>query len=75
MYSYSTGHLWNGCGVELTERLEKLQREVAMMVTGLPSYSSRGSLSFETAWEKLADRNNRQCLCLLYMILLVKFSS
>jgi hypothetical protein len=31
MYSYLTGHLWNGCGVELTERLEKLQRDILVL--------------------------------------------
>jgi len=36
--------LWNGCGVELTERLEKLPLDAAMVVTGLPSYSSRDYL-------------------------------
>jgi hypothetical protein len=32
--------VWNGCGVELTDKLEKL--EVARIVTGLPAYASRG---------------------------------
>ena len=49
MYSYSTGHFWNGCRVELTERLEKLQRG-AMMVTGLPSYSSRTNKQSNSAY-------------------------
>ena len=33
--------VWNGFGVELTEKLKKLQLEVARTVTGLPTYASR----------------------------------
>ena len=29
--------LWNGCGAELTERLEHLQLAIARIVTGLPA--------------------------------------
>ena len=29
--------VWNGCGVELNDKLEKLQLEAAMIVTGLPA--------------------------------------
>jgi hypothetical protein len=39
----------NGCGVELTDKLEKLQLEVARIATGLPAYASRDSLYLETA--------------------------
>jgi hypothetical protein len=30
--------VWNGCGVELTDKLEKLHIEAARIVTGLPAY-------------------------------------
>lgn len=60
--------LWNGCGVELADKLEKLQLEAARVVTGLPSYASRQSLYIETGWEKLIDRRNRSCLNLFYRI-------
>jgi hypothetical protein len=33
--------VWNGCIVELTDKLEKLQLEAARIVTGLPAYASR----------------------------------
>ena len=55
--------VWNGCGVELTDKLEKLQLEAAKFVTGLPVYDSRDSLYLETGWEKLIDRCNRRCIC------------
>jgi hypothetical protein len=58
--------VWNGCGVELTDKLEKL--EVARVVTGLPAYVSRNSLYLETGWEKLIDRRNRRYICLMYNI-------
>ena len=58
----------NGCGVELTDKLEKLQLEVARIVTGLPAYASRDSLYLETGWEKLIDRRNRRYICLMYNI-------
>ena len=58
--------VWNGCGVELTDKLEKL--EVARIVTGLPAYASRDSLYLETGWEKLIDRRNRRCFRLMYNI-------
>jgi len=48
--------VWNHCGVELTDKLEKLQLEAARIVTGLPAYASRDSLYLETGWEKLIDR-------------------
>ena len=45
--------MWNGCGVELTDNLEKLQLETARIITVLPAYASRDSLYLETEWEKL----------------------
>lgn len=60
--------LWNGCGNELSEKLEKIQLEAARIVTGLPCYASRESLYLETGWEKLIDRRNRRCLCLMYNV-------
>ena len=43
----------NGCGVELTDQLEKLQLEAARIVTCLPAYASRDSLYLETGFENL----------------------
>jgi len=62
--------LWNGCGVELTDKLEKLQFKAVRIVTSLSAYASRDSLYIETGWEKLilVDRRNRRCICLMYNI-------
>ena len=60
--------VWNGCGVELTDKLEKLQLEAARIVTGLPAYASRDSLYLETGWKNIIDRRNRRCICLMYNI-------
>ena len=40
--------VWNDCGVEFTDKLEKLQLEAARIVTGLPAYASKDSLYLET---------------------------
>jgi hypothetical protein len=57
--------VWNGCGVEMTDKLEKLQLKAAKIVTRLAAYASRDSLYLETGWEKLIDRRNRRCICLM----------
>jgi hypothetical protein len=50
------------------------QLEAVRIVTGLyiylyiPAYASRDSLYLETGWEKLIDRRNRRCICLMYNI-------
>ena len=40
--------VWNCCGVELTDKLEKLQFEAVRIVTGSPTYASRNPLYLET---------------------------
>jgi hypothetical protein len=65
----------NGCGVELTDNLEKLQLEAARIITGLPAYASRDSLYLETGWEKLIDRRNRRYICLMHNIPVVNDSA
>jgi hypothetical protein len=40
--------VWNGCGVELTDKLKKLQHEADRIVSGLPAYPSKDSLYLET---------------------------
>ena len=49
----------NGCSVELTNKLEKLQL----------LYASRNSVYLDTGWEKLIDRRNRRGICLMYTII------
>ena len=40
--------LWDGCYQTDSENLEKLQLEAGRIVTGLPLYSSRESIYYET---------------------------
>ena len=60
--------LWDGCTIEQIEKLEKLQLEAARIVTGLPKYTSRQILYYETGWETLEERRKRRKLCLFYKI-------
>ena len=50
MLEYSC-EVWDNCSQRDKDRLEKLQLEVAHIVTGLNVYSSRESLYQETGWE------------------------
>ena len=58
--------VWDGCTIQQSDTLEKLQLEAARIVTGLPSYVSRSALYFETGWEPLAERRRKRKLCLFY---------
>ena len=60
--------VWNRCGVEFTDKLEKLQLESVRIVTDLPAYTSRNSLYLKTGWEKLLDRRDRRCIFLMHNI-------
>ena len=60
--------LWDGCSIELTDKIEKVQFEAARIVTGLPRYASRDSLLFETEWQLLKDRRTCRKLSLFYKI-------
>ena len=48
--------VWDGCSVQDTEKLEKVQLTAARIVTGLPIFASKESLYFETGWETLKTR-------------------
>lgn len=60
--------LWDECNVTNSDKLEKLQLEVARIVTGLPIFTSRQSLYYETGWETLSNRRKFRKLTLLYKI-------
>ena len=60
--------VWDGCSVEDSNNIEKVQLEAARIATGLPSYASRDSLYFETDLEPLYIRRERRKLCLFYKI-------
>jgi len=60
--------VWDGCSLELCDKLEKLQLEAARIVTGLPTYCSRQYLYYETGWETLSERRKNRKPSLLYNI-------
>ncbi|KAK3095789.1 hypothetical protein FSP39_019145 [Pinctada imbricata] len=60
--------VWDNITIYDSERLEKFQLEAGRIVTGLPLYSSRASIYFETGWEILKTRRQNKKLCLMYKI-------
>ena len=58
--------VWDGCSDSDSDLLEKAQLEAARIITGLPSFSSRNSLYFESGLEPLHSRRKRRKLNLLY---------
>ena len=60
--------VWGGCSKGDEDKLEKVQLEAARLVTGLPLFTSKWYLYFETGWEKLSDRRERRKLTLFHKI-------
>ena len=60
--------VWDGLGIRESEKLEKIQLEAGRIATGLPLFSSKESIYFETGWEPLKNRRERRKLCLFYKI-------
>lgn len=60
--------VWDNLTIYDSERLEKFQLEAGRIVTGLPSYSSRAAIYFETGWETLKQRRQNRKLHLMFKI-------
>ena len=60
--------VWDGCGLDVKNNLEKLQLEAGRIVTGLPIFASRESIYYETGWELLEDRRRFKRLNMFYSI-------
>ena len=60
--------VWDGCFIEQSNKLERLQMEAARIVTGLPKYTPSRYLYYETGWELLSERRRKRKLCLFYKI-------
>jgi len=58
--------VWDGCTLENKDNLEKLQLEAARIITGLPSFTSRQSLYFETEWKNLDERRENRKLNIFF---------
>ena len=60
--------VWDGCSVMCSESLEKLQNEVARIVTGLTRSVSLENLYKECGWETLSSRRKNAKLCFMYKV-------
>jgi len=60
--------VWDGCTSEDSDKLERLQLQAARIVTGLPTYTSKRHLYFETGWETLKERRRKRKLNQFYKI-------
>ncbi|PJE77589.1 hypothetical protein CI610_03484 [invertebrate metagenome] len=60
--------VWDGCSLGDADKLEKLNLEIARIITGLPSFASRLSLYSESGLEPLATRRTRRKLQLFYKV-------
>ncbi len=63
-----TCELWDGCTNEDSDKLERLQLQAAKIVTGLPTYTAKINLYFETGWESLKERRRKRKLSQFYKI-------
>ena len=60
--------VWDNCGVSNSCKLERLQLEAAIIITGLPIFTNTEYLNRETGWERLEERRTRRKLQLFYNI-------
>jgi hypothetical protein len=47
--------VWDNCGVSNSCKLERLQLEAAIIITGLPIFTNTEYLNRETGWERLEE--------------------
>ena len=60
--------VWDNCGVSNSCKLERLQLEPAIIITGLPIFTNTEYLNRETGWERLEEKRTRRKLQLFYNI-------
>jgi hypothetical protein len=60
--------VWDGCTDEDSNKLERLQLQAARIVTGLPTYTSKIHLYFETGWETLKERRKKRKMSQFYKL-------
>ena len=54
--------VWDNCGSNNSEKLEKLQLDAARIITGLPIFCKIDKIYKELGWEKLSVRRQRKKL-------------
>ena len=60
--------VWDGCSVECSDSLQKIQNEAARIVTGLTRSVSVTNLFRECGWKPLHVRRETQKLCFMYRV-------
>jgi hypothetical protein len=60
--------VWDNCGVSNSYKLERLQLEAAIIITGLPISTNTEYLYRKTGWERLVERRTWRKLQLFYNI-------
>ena len=60
--------LWDNCGNQNAEKLEKLQLSAARVITGLPIYTKKDFIYTELGWEMLSTRRHIRKLSLFYKV-------
>jgi hypothetical protein len=60
--------IWDGCGVECSNALERIQFDAARLVTGAIKGTNRVALLEELSWGKLETRRYIHKLSVLYKI-------
>jgi hypothetical protein len=53
---------WDNCWIGNSQKLEQLQLEAAIIITGLPIFTKNEILYRETGWELLSVRRKRRKL-------------
>jgi hypothetical protein len=60
--------VWDNCGIDYSDKLEKLQLDAARIVTGLPTFTKSEYAYAETGWETLSEWRYRKKLQLFFNI-------
>jgi hypothetical protein len=62
------GVLFDGCPAKYLDKLDKVQREAALVCTGAYKHTKTENLMIELGWDALEVRRANQKLCLMYKI-------
>jgi hypothetical protein len=61
IFEYAS-EVWDNCGVGNSNKLDQLQLEAAIIVTGLPIFASSILIYKELGWESLTERRKRRTI-------------
>ena len=60
--------VWGGCSLSNAEKLEQVQLLAARIVSGLPIFTSKTSLFYQTGWIPLSSRRKIARLKTMYKV-------